>query len=281
MFCNKCGKELSDNATFCSGCGSQVGAAPAAAPAAANSSLPPILSRLISQITNFFTKKDPAGVVANSAKDNSFSGAILAIFGILMFAVSAMVNVNQGIISYAKAMYEDDWSNKISKEIAKNFPSGTSFGMFLLLAVVVFAAAAIMTYVFTNNVVKKQISFSGAINLVAYASLPMIVVSVLNMILGLIWFALPVFFMLLAVLFTLAVMGSALDKVTGGEKSLTVKIAVIGVTVVVALIFLWIALRNIEYIDKKSWDILTSYNGKYGKNGAISSYIENFFFRKN
>ncbi len=263
MFCNKCGKELSDNATFCSGCGSQVGAAPAAAPAAANSSLPPILSRLISQITNFFTKKDPAGVVANSAKDNSFSGAILAVFGILMFAVSAMVNVNQGLLSYAKGVAGEFWNDKYAEQVAKSFPSGNSFGMFLLLAVVVFVVASAMVYVGVTKVAKKQISFSGAMNVVAYASIPMIAVSIINMLLGLIWFALPPFFMLVAICFTLFVIAAAVDKVTENEKPLTVKFVVLGITAIVTFLTLCIVCKSIN--DAKD------------KEGAIISYIANWF----
>ncbi len=263
MFCNNCGKELSDNATFCSGCGNQVGAAPAAAPAAANSSLPPILARLISQVTNFFTKKDPVGVVANSAKDNSFSGAILAIFGALMFAISAMVNINQGMLSYYKNVYDDMWSKKIEEELVKKFPSGTSFGMFLLLAVIVYVVASAMVYVASTKVAKKQISFGGAMNVVAYASIPMIVVSILNMILGLIWFALPVFVMLLAVCATLCIIGASVDKISESEKPLTVKALVFGVTALAAIIFLWIALKSVN--DAKD------------EAGAAISYIANWF----
>lgn len=266
MFCNKCGKELSDNATFCSGCGNQVGAAPAAAPAASNSSLPPILSRLISQVTNFFTKKDPVGVVANSAKDNSFSGVIFAIFGVLMFAVGAMVNVNQGLISLAKKAAGDFWSSKFEKIIAKSFPTSTSFGMFLLLAVIVFVVASAMVYVATTKVAKKQISFGGAMNIVAYASIPVIIVSVLNMILGLIWYALPVIFMLVALCLTLCIIGASVDKVTESEKPLTVKFLVMGVTALVTFIFLWISLKVVN--DAKD------------EAGAIISNISNFFFNK-
>ncbi len=265
MFCNKCGKELSDNATFCSGCGNQVGAAPAAAPAAANSSLPPILSRFISQITNFFTKKDPVGVVANSAKDSSFSGVILAVIGILLFAVSAMVNVNQGMLSYYKAGYGDDWSKEFEKLIVKRFPTGTSFGMFLLLAVVVFAVASVMVYLATTKVAKKQISFSGAMNVVAYASIPMIAVSIVNMLLGLIWFPLTAIFMLAALCVTVAIIGASIDKVSEGQKPLTVKLLVFAVTAIVAFIFLWIALKSINNLEDKE--------------GAISALINNFIVK--
>lgn len=265
MFCKNCGKELPDNATFCSGCGNQVGAAPAAAPAAANSSLPPILSRLISQITNFFTKKDPVGVVANSAKDNSFSGAILAIFGVLMFAIGAMVNVNQGFLAYYKSVAGEDWSKEVEKLFVKRFPTGTSFGMFLLLAVVVFAVASVMVYLATTKVAKKQITVSGACNVVAYASIPMIAVSILNMILGLIWFPLTAIFMLVALCATVAIIGASIDKVSESEKPLTVKLLVFAVTAVVAFIFLWIALKSINNLEDKE--------------GAVSALINNFLVK--
>ena len=245
MFCNKCGKELPDNATFCSGCGNKVGTAPAAAAPAANASLPPILSRLITQLKYFFTKKDPIGVVAHSAKDNSFSGIILAVFGMLMFALGAMVNINQGMESFYKSVYGELFKD-LSKELAKHFPSGASFGMMLLVAFVVYVVAVLAIYLVVNNVAKKQLSISGACNIVAYASIPMIVVSILNMIFGLIWFFLPVAFMLLAVIATLIILIVSVSKVTDGEKSLTVNSVILGVVAIVALVMVWVACKSIN-----------------------------------
>ncbi len=261
MFCNKCGKQLPDNATFCSGCGNQVGAAPAAAAPAAPSSLPPILGRLISQLKNFFTKKDPIGVVAHSAKDNSFSGVILAVFGMLMFALSAMVNINQGMESYYKSIY-DEYFKEFSKELAKHFPSGASFGMMLLAAFVIYVVAVLAIYFVVNNLAKKQLSISGACNIVAYASIPMIVVSVLNMLFGLIWFFLPVAFMLLAVLATLIILLVSISKVTDGEKPLTVNSVIFGVVAIVALVIIWVACKSINEAKDS---------------GAISTCIGNWF----
>ncbi len=273
MFCNKCGKELSDNATFCSGCGNQVGAAPAAAPAAANTSLPPILSRLISQITNFFTKKDPVGVVANSAKDNSFSGVILAVFGMLMFALSAMVNINQGILALFKTTNDGKLSSEEMKLVEKYFPTGASFGWMLLFAVIIFVISAAIVFVASNYIAKKNISFSGACNLVAYSSIPMIAVSILNMLLGLIWYALPVIFMLLAVVVTLTILTSALGKATDGEKNFTVNLTVVLTLALATFIFLWIFLGAIDHTEievAKGYEI---------ECGAINKYIANFFYK--
>lgn len=256
MFCNKCGKQLPDNATFCSGCGNKVGTAPAAAASAAPASLPPILSRLITQLKNFFTKKDPIGVVAHSAKDNSFSGIILAVFGMLMFALGAMVNVNQGLKAYVKAEAEGTYE-LYAKEVTKSFPSGTSFGMMLLTAFVVYVVAVLAIYFVVNNLAKKQLSISGACNIVAYASIPIIAVSILNMIFGLIWFFLPVAFMLLTVLATLIILIVSVNKVTDGEKPLTVNSVIFGVVAIVALVMIWVALKSIyDSADEKYFNAI-------------------------
>jgi hypothetical protein len=257
MFCNKCGKELPDNAQFCSGCGNQIGTAPAA-PAAAPAQTPVIFKRLIGQLMNFFTKKDPVGVVANSARDNSFSGAIIAIFGAIMFALSAMVNVNQGMLACAKKIAGSSWSKEYSKYIAKSFPSGTSFGMFLLVAVVAYAFMSVMVYVAATKVAKKQISFSGALNIVAYASIPVVAVSVLNMLFGLIWFALLVFFILIALCATLCIISAAVDKVTEGASPFTVKSLVFSATVLVVFIFLWIAFKTVNDAKDEAGAIITN-----------------------
>ncbi|MBO5041119.1 MAG: zinc-ribbon domain-containing protein [Clostridia bacterium] len=277
MFCNKCGKQLSDDAAFCSECGNQVGPAPAAAPKAApaaKASVPPIFSRLISQIVNIFTKKDPVGVVANSAKDNSFSGLILAAFGALMFALSAMVNINQGIVSYCRATNNGRLSASDMKIVERYFPSGASFGLMLLLAIIVFVVAAAIVFVSANYIAKKKISISGACNLVAYSSMPIICISILNMIFGLIWFALPVIFMLLAVVLTLMILISALSKATDGENSFLVNLTVLMTVTFVTIIFLWIFLRA---IDHTKVEIL---KGVKIECQAIRGYIQNFFYKK-
>lgn len=276
MFCNKCGKQLSDDAAFCSECGNQVGPAPAAAPKAApaaKASVPPIFSRLISQIVNIFTKKDPVGVVANSAKDNSFSGLILAAFGVLMFAVSAMVNINQGIVSYFKVTNKGVITASQMKLVQKYFPSGVSFGLMLLLAIIVFAVAAAIVFVSANYIAKKKISISGACNIVAYSSIPMIAICILNMLFGLIWYALPVIFMLLAVALTLMILISALSKATDGEKGFLVNLTVLLTITLVTFIFLWVFLGVIDHTE------VEVAKGIKIECNAISRYIANFFYK--
>lgn len=254
MFCNKCGKQLPDNAAFCSGCGNQIAAAPAPgyatqAPAPAGE-MPLTIKRLLGQFVAFFTKKDPIAVVNGSAHDKSFSGLIVAVFGMLMMALGTMVNVNQGYLAASKAAYKDyglSWSDKIAKEVAKTFPSGISFGMTLLAVAVVYIAVAAMLFVVANYVAKKPLSLSGACNIVAYASIPMIGASIVNMLAGLIWFVLPVVFMLVAGVVTLILLSAGLNHVCGSDKpSMKNNMVFFIVIAVVALIFAWIALKAIN-----------------------------------
>lgn len=247
MFCNKCGKQLPDNASFCSGCGNQIAAASGAQAAAAPGQMPLILKRLLGQIVAFFTKKDPVAVVNGSAHDKSFSGVIVAVFGMLMMALGTMVNVNQGLNSYYKEVYGDSWGKSVAKMVAKCFPSGTSFGMTLLAVAVVYIVAVAMMFVVANYVAKKPLSLSGACNVVAYASIPMIGASIVNMLAGLIWFVLPVVFMLVAAVVTLVLLSAALNNVCGSEKPSMKNNMIFFVTVaVVALLFAWIALKSIN-----------------------------------
>ena len=245
MFCNKCGKELSDTATFCSGCGNQVGTV-APAPKTTNSEMPVIVSRLISQVVNLFTKKDPVGVVANSAKDTSFSGLIIAVIGMLFTALGAMVNINQGMLTFYKLVYGDYLNAERKKDVIKHFPSGSSFGMILLAAVVIYFVAVLAIYLASNKIAKKPMSFSGACNVVAYASIPVFAISILNMLFGLIWFVLPVVFMLIALCVTVVVIMSAFNKYVENEKTFITNIAIVAGVSIASLIMLAIAFKTIN-----------------------------------
>lgn len=251
MFCNKCGKELPDNAQFCSGCGNQVGAAPAPAAAApaAPAQTPVIFKRLIGQLVNFFTKKNPLGVVANSAKDNSFSGLLLAIFGIIAMSLGTMVNVNQGMLAFAKQQIKDanmKWTSEMAKKLAESYPCGASFLLTLLGVTVTFAVAGAMLYVVANYVAKKPLTLSGAFNIVSYASIPVICASILNMLLGLIWITLAPLAMFFAGITTVLLIVAAFNKVIDSEKSFSCDMIVLASVALVALIFGAIALNGIN-----------------------------------
>ena len=261
MFCKKCGKELPDNAQFCSGCGNQIGAAPAAV--AAPAQVPVIFKRLIAQIVNFFTKKNPLGVVANSAKDNSFSGLILALFGAIVMSLSTMVNVNQGMLAITKWQYKKygvKFTSEAAKALAKNYPSAASFFLTLLGVVVTFAAAGFILFAVANYFAKKPLTISGAFNIVSYASIPVICAAILNMLLGLIWITLAPLTMFFAGLFTILLIISAFNKVIDSEKNFTSDVIVVMSIALVAIILGAIVLNGINGVEKANGCIAALFN---------------------
>ena len=105
-FCNQCGAQLQDGATFCPACGAQQGVAPQAAPQAAPQEQPqqqPAGGSFMDQIQNtpdYTATMDPADIEANKGL------SILAYLGILflvpLFAAPqskfAKFHANQGLI---------------------------------------------------------------------------------------------------------------------------------------------------------------------------------------
>ena len=249
MFCNKCGKELPEGAAFCSGCGNQIGAAPQNfAPAAAPAELPLIIKRLVSQVVAFFVKKDPAGVVCNSAKDSTWSGLILGVFGILMSALGVMVYINQKTLAVAKKAFGEMWSGEAAKQVLKSIPAGKAFGMTLLASAVVFVVAGILMFVLANYVAKKPLSLQGAFNVVAYSSIPMVAFAILNMLFGLIWIVLPVVFTFLALIATIVLLFIGFNKVSASDASSSATVVNYIYFVVVAgvaILFAYIAMNTI------------------------------------
>ncbi len=258
MFCSKCGKELPDDATFCSGCGNQVGGTRPAQ--AAGGGMPPILEKLISQTASFFMKKDPVGTVAKAAEDKTFSGAILIVFGFLMYALAAMVNVNQIIVSLIKDAADGE---KIPHSIVKQFfPSGTVFGFSVLTGFLVALVAVVGIFVVGKFLLKKNVTVAGAIGIVGYASIPLTCVYILNMLLGLIWMWLPFIFSLTALAGTLILMFGGFNKAYGASKG------TYGAYMIVVLLLVIVAVL---------FGYLTAKNGVSAIGGGITGSLGNLF----
>jgi len=274
MFCSKCGKQLSDDAVFCSGCGNPVGAAQTAnsaapqAPAAAPASLPLILKRLFEQIAGFFTKKDPVGVISHSATDSTWSGAILLGFGAIITAVASMVNFNQGINMLIKELVGGEAFDFMAKEIAKFYPSGATLGLSFLGAVVIAAASVGMIFVGANFIAKKRLALYGAVNMVAYASIPLVSAFLLNMILGLIWLPLAITLTVIAALSSLLLLYSAFRKACGFEDApFGTFMIVTAVIAIVAILFSYIWING--GIESIMGDLGSLIGGGLGDLGSL------------
>ncbi|MBQ4065048.1 MAG: zinc ribbon domain-containing protein [Clostridia bacterium] len=274
MFCSNCGKQLPDNAVFCSGCGARMGGAPAdnAAPAGAPAGapygapagapygapqpapMPPIFKRLIEQVVGFFTRKDPVGVVAHSSRDNTWSGAIVLAVGMLITALASMINFNQGINSLVNSLIRffsemlggiGGISGIPQSYIAQLYPSGATFGLSLLGAAVIAVATIAMVFVAVNYVSKRQLPLVSVVNMVAYSSLPLVVAFLLNMILGLIWLPLAIVLTIVAALATLFLLYSAVTVACGYEKApFGAFMIVVAALAIVAILFSYIWIKG-------------------------------------
>ena len=103
MFCSKCGAQLPDGAAFCGSCGNPTGAnaqQPKQASGNALNGMPPILGNLLKRVIGFFTGTRQEAVVLDSVKDTTWSGAILAGVGVLVFVLTQFVNASAPVRSY-------------------------------------------------------------------------------------------------------------------------------------------------------------------------------------
>lgn len=239
-FCQNCGNQLADDQVFCPACGTKNGAAKSAAP----SNLPPIIGNIVTTTKKFFTTKDQAQVVADSAKDTSWSGALVALLGIILYGVSMMIYFGQAYIQYIKKeAKEADASAKYIKEIIKaiKLPNGACFGLSVLLAFLVFAFTAVAVFVAVKCLLKKDITFAGAVNIVAYAALPLIGIAVLNMVFALISWTIAAALALITYALWLILICEAV-RINAGEDRLPTfaVLAIIAVAVIIFVIFLGI-----------------------------------------
>ncbi len=198
MFCSKCGKELPEGAAFCASCGNPTGAtAPKTNQNASLNGMPPILGNLVKRVVGFFTGARQEAVVADSVKDTTWSGAILAGVGILVFIFTQLVNVTALVRAFAQYTGVD--YGDAFKAASRSVETWPAFWLSLLFAVIYAVVLAGMTFVMVK-MMKGNLTFLNAVNVAAYASLPVIAITIPNMLFGLIWGLLPMFFMAVAML---------------------------------------------------------------------------------
>ena len=214
MFCPKCGKQIPDGAAFCASCGNRIGGEAPAKPA--TQGMPPILNNLFTKLVGFFTTNRQEAVVADAAKDTTWSGAILAGVGILVFVLTQLVNIMSagrfyfvlGGLSYSASFDYADMAYRL----------GAPAGMSALFAVVYAAALVVMTMAMAK-MCKVSIPFVSAVNIAAYASIPVIVVGIPSMLLGLLWGAFPIVLFLVAMFASFYLIYQAMAKAYGAKNA--------------------------------------------------------------
>lgn len=227
MFCSKCGKNLTDGARFCDGCGAQVdgmNSNPNEIPktqvqTAGNSTV----NNALGTVKGFFSK-DTVKTVCESAQSKGMEWLILGAVSALVYGLALYLNFEQVIESILGST-----SGMFDVGLEKLFFYGLliSVGVFFLMSVTIYGAMKL--------VLKKEVSFTSVLNLVAAASLPMTIAHAGNIIFGYIWIPMIDVLSLVAITATAVLLYVGMQKLEKLDRSPFA--AYVGVwTIVVAVI---------------------------------------------
>ncbi|MBQ4423749.1 MAG: zinc ribbon domain-containing protein [Clostridia bacterium] len=220
MFCQKCGSQIPDDSTFCRNCGAPVaGKAPVQKTAQPT---PQIFTNLLNAIKAFFSPKPEAGLsIVGESKTHEWS--ILLGANVLFFALSFALNPGQFVLSVFGLILGPIASAagaSVSEYASVMGASGMgqmfNFGFFLLFGLlvsilanaIVFGAYLLLEKIFHRG----NQPVIGALNTVAYSTIPVTIVCVLNMLLGLLWGVLIIPFLAAALLMQVFLLYFAVRK---------------------------------------------------------------------
>ena len=176
MYCNKCGKLLSDDAKFCDGCGTRIGAAVPRSN--------PTVDSFLKVFKSFFSK-DPVSAATNAAQSTTFEFILLGILSAVVAGFAVSANLSQ-LFAH--------WS-----PICEAFGlSSYSFGMWLLFgfifSIVTFCIMSCVLFFAVKIAKKDYVSVRSVFNVVAVGSLPLTITYAVNIGVGFIWMPVAVFF---------------------------------------------------------------------------------------
>lgn len=252
MYCKNCGKPLSDNAQFCSGCGAQVGVINQASNEPTGTPVQkagnPTLGAALKTIKGFFSK-DTVKTVGESAKSQGAEWVIIELISAVVYSFALALNVKQIMDALLGAV-----SSVIGDSIYK---FGPLFLYGLLISVGTYFLLSICTFGAMKLVLKKNVSIKSVLNLVATASLPLTVAYLLNMIFGFLWTPFVLIFFLSALIATAVLLYVGIQKLDKLEKSPYIAYICIW-TVVIAVIVIVISIITKSVIDSAISDLTSS-----------------------
>lgn len=207
MFCSNCGKNLSEDAKFCDGCGAQINTVKVGAETGSQNTVVaapnPIFKDFLNVIKGFFSK-NTVKTVGDEAKSTGMEWIILAAISVLTLALALAVNAKQILDSLLGAA-----SGFVGGYIYK---FGPLFLCGLIIGVVTYFLMSGVIFASMKLIFKKNVNFVSVLNLVAAASLPLSCVYVINILLGFIWTG------FIFVLFTVGTVSSAVLLYVGIQK---------------------------------------------------------------
>ena len=242
MFCPKCGAQIPDDSMFCRNCGSPVPGKTPVKPVKSAPVTPPIVTKLLNALKAFFSAKPESGIRAAYSSD-THEWSILAGANVLLFAFAFAVNARQLFSGLLTGISGE--LGAYASMLGTYAGSFVNFGFFLLFGILISAFAnAILFggYFLLEKVIHKgEQPLLGCVNTVAYSTLPVTVVCLVNMLLGLIWSGLIVPFFLAAVFAQIVLLLIALRENTKEHKvNFLLLVAVFFGVFALTLLFGWL-----------------------------------------
>ena len=211
-FCSNCGKELADGTAFCSACGNPVNGRPVTyAPPAYAPSEPSAFALAFKSFLNTFLKlfsKNVPETIGNQAKNTGLDWIFGIALTLMIFIFAAPVNILEAA------------SNAFNVDIDMllyGFPFWGMVGISIVVFALVVGALVVGMWLAAKIVSKKDISFLNALNVVSTALLPLSLCFTVNMLLGLIWTPLVLLVTAVALLMTIIWLYIGFVKLTESE----------------------------------------------------------------
>lgn len=252
MFCQKCGAQIPDDSVFCRSCGAPVPGAQGGQKTRTSSQPAPLFANLLNQLKGFFSGKPESGLKL-AGESNTHEWSILIGANILVFAFAYAVN----LIEMSKGL--------LGGLISIKFGFGLLFGFLISLVanVILFGG-----YLLLEKVIHRgEQPIVGALNTVAYSTIPVTIICLFNMLFGLIWFYLIIPFFITAIFAQLFLLLIALkDNAKDHKVSFLLVIAIFFAIFTLTLLFGYLFTKaGMSASVKSSYSSFSGYDyGGYG-----------------
>lgn len=189
-----------------------------------------IFSAVGEYIKGFFSGR-VTQTVASAAKSKELQWLVFALANIIIFMISATLNVKYAL-----------WSNTIVDVVASRLISiwAVLFANLFIGAAVYFALGGLI-FGAMRLVFKKPVPYSSVMNMVGYATLPLTMAFIANIILGLIYIPLSLIVYTVAVIMSFCMLYIGIQKFDSLQKTpYFIFMAIVAITVALALLLTFI-----------------------------------------
>lgn len=256
MFCENCGKEIEDNAKYCAGCGTELHAVK-------NSNIA-LLNTIIvdsKEATKRFFSKDPSSIMEMGNKSESKIGIVLIFLNALLFGFVTCLNIAQvinrwlgNVLSSTESVLNKLLGSIFASYITENISSPAEempvpFELLLplmLVSLIITVIVICLVYIFLKVKKGSPKPFYSICNYVGLASFPIIVALLINLVIGLLFPYLAIFFFVLGVLISLIYLYESLKNIFEVEKPIIQTAIVFMAILVVIAIAISIGLDAVE-----------------------------------